>query len=145
MRVRWDCRACFVQPAADSDGFNLVYISVENEEVRRSISNLPTAGEAKAQAKAIALLPELMTVNPKGSPRMSTEGLEFLQQWIERNVSEEFKQSGDPELMAIQLAARAIYDASLRGLRLDDFESEFGAPEVLIREALETSEGTTGD
>jgi hypothetical protein len=113
MRVRWDCRACFVQPAADSDGFNLVYISVENEEVRRSISNLPTAGEAKAQAKAIALLPELMTVNPKGSPRMSTEGLEFLQQWIERNVSEEFKQSGDPESMTIQLAARAIYDASL--------------------------------
>jgi hypothetical protein len=67
---------------------------------------------------------------------MSTEGLEFLQQWIERNVSEEFKQSGDPESMAIQLAARAIYDANLRGLRLDDFSSEFGAPEVLIREAL---------
>jgi hypothetical protein len=59
-RVRKDCRAYFVQPAADFDGFNLVYSSGENEEVRRSISNLPTASEAKARAKAIAPLPELM-------------------------------------------------------------------------------------
>jgi hypothetical protein len=130
---------------ADSKGFNLVYISGENEEVRRSILNLPTGGKAKALAKAIALLPELMTDKPKGSPRMSTEGLEFLRQWIERNVSEEVKQSGDPESLAIKLAARAIYDANLRGLRLDDFEPEFGTAEVLIREALESSEGTTGD
>lgn len=106
---------------ADAKGFNLVYISGENEEVRRSILNLPTGGEAKALAKAIAQLPELMmTMKPQGSPCMSTEGLEFLESWIEKNVTKEVKDSvhGDAGSLAIELAERYIMDTDQRGLRL---------------------------
>jgi len=131
---------------ADSFGFNLVYIAGEDEAVRRGILNLPTRGEAKALAIAIAQLPELMTDKPKGNPRMSTEGLEFMEKWIEKNVTYKVR-SGEPlsSFDPVRLAERAIMDAGQRGLRLDDLEPEFGTPETIIREALESSEGTPGD
>ena len=72
---------------------------------------------------------------------MSKGGLEFLESWIERNVTQAVKDSvdGDAASLAIELAEQAIADAARAGLSLTDLEPEFGTPETIIREALEAS------
>ena len=78
---------------------------------------------------------------------MSEQGIEFLDRWIVEHVTEGIKKAvdGDAASLSVEMAERLIADAEKAGLALDDLEPEFGAPEVLIREALESDEGTPGD
>ena len=48
----------------------------------------------------------------------------------------------DGASLSVELAERLIADADKAGLALDDLEPELGQPEVLIREALESDEGS---
>jgi hypothetical protein len=79
--------------------------------------------------------------------KMSVRGVDFLENWIQQNVTEKVKQSveGDAASLAIELAERAILAAGQAGFALDDLEPEFGTPETIIREALESSEVTSDD
>lgn len=78
---------------------------------------------------------------------MSKKGIEFLDRWIIEHVTEGIKKAveGDAASLSVEMAERLIADAEKAGLGLDDLEPEFGAPEVLIREALESDDGTPGD
>jgi hypothetical protein len=80
---------------------------------------------------------------------MTARGIAFLENWIANNVTESVKQSvsvhGDAASLSIELAERAIADAAMAGLSVADLEPEFGTPETIIREALEASEGSSGD
>ncbi|HUQ36660.1 MAG TPA: hypothetical protein VM144_09830 [Aestuariivirga sp.] len=78
---------------------------------------------------------------------MSNQGVEFLNRWIEEHVTERIRKSveSDAASLSVEMAERLIADAEKAGWALDDLEPEFGAPEVLIREALEADEGTLGD
>lgn len=73
---------------------------------------------------------------------MSKRGIEFLTKWLDDNVTQQIKDSvdGDAATLAIEFAEKAIADAAKAGLKLDDLE-----PEVLIREALDSSEGAPSD
>ena len=78
---------------------------------------------------------------------MSNKGLEFLDKWFAENITPGVKLSihGDAGSMSVEMAERLIADAARAGIALDDLEPEFGAPEVLIREALVCDEGTPCD
>jgi len=78
---------------------------------------------------------------------MSKQGTEFLERWITEHVTKVVKKAvdGDGASLSVEMAERLIADAEKAGLALDDLEPEFGAPEVLIREALESDEGARGD
>ena len=74
---------------------------------------------------------------------MSNEGVTFVSQWIDSHVTQIVKDSvdGDAASLSVELAESLIADAAKAGLNLEDLEVEFGAPEVFIREALESDEG----
>ncbi len=78
---------------------------------------------------------------------MSGRGAEFLEGWIQQNVTDKLKQSVDGKAasLAIELVERAISAAGQAGFSLDDLEPEFGTPETIIRETMESDEGTPGD
>ena len=78
---------------------------------------------------------------------MSKRGLEFLNSWLVEHITEGIKQAvdGDGASLSVELAERLLADAEKAGLALDDLEPELGQPEVLIREALESDEGTLGE
>jgi hypothetical protein len=78
---------------------------------------------------------------------MTARGVEFMDKWLAENITPVVKLGihGDAASMSVGLAERLIADAAKAGIPLDDLEPEFGQPEVLIREALESDEGTPGD
>jgi hypothetical protein len=78
---------------------------------------------------------------------MSKQGIDFLNSWLAEHITEGIKQAvdGDGASLSGEMAERLLADAEKAGLALDDLEPEFGAPEVLIREALESDEGTPVD
>lgn len=78
---------------------------------------------------------------------MSKQGVEFLESWLAEHITEGVKQQVDRDgaSLSVEMAERLIADAEKAGLKLDDFEPELGQPEFLIREALESDEGTPGD
>jgi len=78
---------------------------------------------------------------------MSKQGIDFVEGWISQHVTEGIKQAvdGDGASLSVELAERLLADAEKAGLKLDDLEPEFGTPEVLIREALESDEGAPED
>ena len=78
---------------------------------------------------------------------MSKRGLEFLNSWLVEHITEGIKQAvdGDGASLSVELAERLLADAEKAGLALDDLEPKLGQPEVLIREALESDEGTLGE
>jgi hypothetical protein len=78
---------------------------------------------------------------------MSKQGIAFLDRWITEHVTDGIKQAvhRDAASLSVEMAERLLADAEKAGLALDDLESEFAAPEVLIREALESDEGAPGD
>jgi hypothetical protein len=78
---------------------------------------------------------------------MSNEGITFVSNWIESHVTQIVKDSvdGDVASLSVEMAEQLIADAAKAGLSLSDLEPDLGAPEVLIREALESDEGATGD
>lgn len=78
---------------------------------------------------------------------MSKHGIEFMERWLADNITPVVKLSlhGDAASMSVEMAEHLIADAAKAGIALDDLEPEFGAPEVLIREALESDEGMLGD
>ena len=76
---------------------------------------------------------------------MNKRGVEFLERWIAEHVTEGIKEAvdGDAASLSVEMAERLVADAEKAGLTLADLEPEFGAPEVLIREALESDKKTT--
>lgn len=78
---------------------------------------------------------------------MSKQGIAFLESWLAEHITEGIKQAvdGDGASLSVELAERLIADAAKAGLSLADLEPEFGQPEVLVREALESDEGAPGD
>lgn len=78
---------------------------------------------------------------------MSNDGITFVSDWISQNVTQLVKDSveGDAASLSVEMAETLIADAAKAGLSLEDLEPEFGAPEILIREALESDEGSTGE
>ena len=77
---------------------------------------------------------------------MSKQGIEFMERWLAENITPvvKLRLHGDAASMSVEMAERLIADAAKAGIAFDDLEPEFGAPEVLIREALESDEGTPG-
>lgn len=120
----------------DSKGFHLVHISGENEHVRRSILNLPTGGEARALAKAIAMLPTLMDGKAAGEPPVSTEGREYMRQWVADNLP---WLAHRPNMDVAAMALQAGLSAGQRGLVLDDLAP--ATVESIIQEAIEVKGG----
>ena len=78
---------------------------------------------------------------------MSKQGVAFLDRWLVEHITEDIKRQvdGDGTSLSVELAERLIADAEKAGIALDDLEPELGAPEVLIREALESDQGTPSD
>ena len=78
---------------------------------------------------------------------MSKQGIEFLESWLSEHITECLREAvdGDGASLSVELAERLIADAEKAGIALDDLEPELGAPEVLIREALESDQGTPSD
>lgn len=78
---------------------------------------------------------------------MSDKGVTFVSDWIDRHLTQIVKDSvdGDAASLSVELADTLIADAAKAGFSLDDLEPEFGEPETLIREALESDEGTPGE
>ena len=78
---------------------------------------------------------------------MSNRGITFVSDWISQNVTQLVKDSveWDAASLSVEMAETLIADAAKAGLSIDDLEPEFGAPEILIREALEFDEGLPGN
>lgn len=78
---------------------------------------------------------------------MSKAGIEFLESWLAEHITEGIKLAVDSNgaSLSVELAERLIADAEKAGLALVDLEPEHGQPEVLIREALESDEGSRSD
>jgi hypothetical protein len=66
---------------------------------------------------------------------MSVKALEYLEDWIEKNVSEEHRH-GDRS-MATELAQRCASDAASKGVDLDELTPEQGNVETIIYEAMQ--------
>jgi hypothetical protein len=103
-----------------------------NSPIMDANVDLSTGGEAKALAKAIALLPMLIDGKPAGDAPMSTEGREYMRQWVSDNLPWLAQR---PNMDVAAMALQARLSAGQRGLDLDDL-----APltvESIIAEAME--------
>ena len=65
---------------------------------------------------------------------MSGRGIDFLENWIQRNVTEADKK-GSLE-RARELADRCIAEAAANGFTIDDMEPEWGSVEIIIDETM---------
>ena len=65
---------------------------------------------------------------------MTARGLDFLEDWIDRNISDTDR-PGSRELATI-LAARCRGEAASKGISLTDLEPEFVTVEMAIYEAM---------
>ncbi len=76
---------------------------------------------------------------------MNGRGIEFLEEWIQTNVTRADR--GGDSIRAMVLADKCKADATAQGLKSDDLESEWGRVEAHIYEAmLHLDEpGTPGD
>lgn len=66
---------------------------------------------------------------------MSGKGIDFLEDWVNRNVTDDFRH-GD-RLQAKALADRCIAEAANAGIAIDDMEPEWGSVETIIYEAMQ--------
>ncbi len=76
---------------------------------------------------------------------MTARGVEFLENWIQRNVTVAEK-NGSRE-RAKELAERCVVEAAVFEISLDDLEPKFGSIESIIYEAMVHvgEPGTPGD
>jgi hypothetical protein len=65
---------------------------------------------------------------------MSRKGIDFLENWIDGNVTEADKYGSHER--AKELAAQCEADAKAQGITLDDMEPEFGSLETIIYETI---------
>ena len=65
---------------------------------------------------------------------MSGRGIEFLEEWIQTNVTQADR--GGDSIRAMVLADKCRADAATQGLKRDDMESEWGGVETIIYEAM---------
>ena len=65
---------------------------------------------------------------------MSAKGVDFLELWIERNVTA-LNPSDDP-LRASELARRCIVEAAAQGITLEEIKPETGSLESHIHEVM---------
>jgi hypothetical protein len=66
---------------------------------------------------------------------MSGRGIDFLENWVQQNVTEADKK-GSPE-RARELADRCIAEAAANGITIDDMEPEWGSTEEIIFDAMQ--------
>ena len=66
---------------------------------------------------------------------MSGKGIDFLEDWINLNVTEDYRQ-GD-RFRAKALAQRCVADAAAAGITIDDLIPEWGSVETIIYEAMQ--------
>ena len=76
---------------------------------------------------------------------MSGRGIDFLENWIQQNVTA--KQKGGDNMRASVLASHCIAEATAQGLTLDEIVPEEGSVESIISEAIArlAEPGTPGD
>lgn len=76
---------------------------------------------------------------------MSRRGMEFLENWIQTNVTDADKH-GTRE-RAKELAERCVLEAAVFEISLDDLEPKWGSIETIIYEAMVhlNESGTPGD
>ena len=74
---------------------------------------------------------------------MSARALEFIQQWIEENLSHE--PSSDHLEDAHTLAQQCLREAGAKGIRRGEIEEEIGDLKSFIKEALESTADEEGD
>jgi hypothetical protein len=76
---------------------------------------------------------------------MTTRGVEFLENWIQKNVTSADK-NGSRE-RATELAKRCVAEAAVFEISLDDLEPKWGSIETIIYEAMLHLEepGTSGN
>jgi hypothetical protein len=65
---------------------------------------------------------------------MSVRGVNFLENWIDGNVTEADKYGSRER--AKELAAQMEADGKAQGIMFDDMESKFGSLETIIYEAM---------
>jgi hypothetical protein len=66
---------------------------------------------------------------------MSGKGIDFLEDWVRRNVTED-ERYGD-RFAAKALADRCLADAANAGVTIDDLDPEQGSVETFIYEAMQ--------
>ena len=66
---------------------------------------------------------------------MSGKALDFLEDWINLNVTEDYRQDG--RFQAKALAQRCIVDAAMAGIALGELSPEWGSVETIIYEAMQ--------
>jgi hypothetical protein len=70
---------------------------------------------------------------------MSGKGIDFLEDWINLNVTEDYRQ-GD-RFQAEALAKRCIADAAATGITINDLSPDWGSVETIIYEAMQYDRG----
>jgi hypothetical protein len=71
---------------------------------------------------------------------MRGKGIDFLEDWIYLNVTEDYRQ-GD-RFRAKALANRCIADAAAAGITIDELIPEWGSVETIIYEAMQYDKDT---
>ena len=66
---------------------------------------------------------------------MSGRGIDFLENWIQQNVTEADKKGS--RRRARELAIICIIEAAANGITIDDMEPEWGSVEFIIYEAMQ--------
>jgi hypothetical protein len=66
---------------------------------------------------------------------MSGRGIDFLENWLQRNVTEADKKGSRDR--AKELADKCIAEAAAPGITIDDMEPEWGSVETIIYEAMQ--------
>jgi hypothetical protein len=70
---------------------------------------------------------------------MSGHGIDFLENWIQQNVTEADRKGSRDR--AAELAGRCIADAAAIGITIDDMEPEWGRVEDIIYDAMQDTLG----
>jgi hypothetical protein len=71
---------------------------------------------------------------------MSGKGIDFLEDWINRNVTEDYRQGY--RFRAKAFADHCIADAAAAGIIIDDLIPEWGSVETIIYEAMQYDRDT---
>jgi cytosine/adenosine deaminase-related metal-dependent hydrolase len=66
---------------------------------------------------------------------MSGRGIDFLENWIQQNVTETDKKGSRER--AKELAEKCIIEAAANGITIDDMEPEWGSVKSIIYEAMQ--------
>ena len=66
---------------------------------------------------------------------MSGRGIDFLENWVQQNVTDADKKGSREH--ASELAQRCVADAAANGIAIDDMEPEWGSVDSIIYDAMQ--------